>query len=290
MCKPVIFTLLILTGLSASVLQTVLVLRTYALWDRSKWIFWFLMTLNVSASIAQQGLIMNIWGKRGLDIIYNPLPAPYTGCLVDFKLGTWERYVPTLVFELGVVFFLLVKFVAYIFQGRSNRVLYILFRDGFIEFTAVTLFSIFSLLLGIVGPKNSDVVDLITFDLSASISVICCARMLLNIRDVMTLSDPLDTTKPNPWSLDDSFDERYGIDRHTVIAPPETSRVEMFESFFGNSERATHMTSVPSEQAEATSPVVSNHAPSRDPVDIKGKGVSREPADMGSNEGLEDRA
>jgi hypothetical protein len=35
--------------------------------------------------------------------------------------------------------------------------------------------------------------------------------MLLNIRDVMTLSDPLDATKPNPWSLDSSFDVRYGL-------------------------------------------------------------------------------
>jgi hypothetical protein len=35
--------------------------------------------------------------------------------------------------------------------------------------------------------------------------------MLLNIRDVLTLSDPRDTTKPNPWSLDSSFDVRYGL-------------------------------------------------------------------------------
>jgi len=48
------------------------------------------------------------------------------------------------------------------------------------------------------------------FDLASSISLICCARMLLNIRDIMTLSDPRDTTKPNPWSLDSSFDVCYG--------------------------------------------------------------------------------
>jgi len=35
--------------------------------------------------------------------------------------------------------------------------------------------------------------------------------MLLNIRDVLTLSDPRDPTKPNPWSLDHSFDVRYGL-------------------------------------------------------------------------------
>jgi hypothetical protein len=53
--------------------------------------------------------------------------------------------------------------------------------------------------------------DLVAFDLSSSVSLICCARMLLNIRDVLTLSDPRDSTKPNPWSLDSSFDVRYGL-------------------------------------------------------------------------------
>jgi hypothetical protein len=51
----------------------------------------------------------------------------------------------------------------------------------------------------------------VTCYIGTSISAICCARMLLNIRDVMTLSDPKDTMKPNPWSLESSFDVRYGL-------------------------------------------------------------------------------
>jgi len=36
--------------------------------------------------------------------------------------------------------------------------------------------------------------------------------MLLNIRDVMTLSGPRDVTQPNSWSLDPSFDGPYAYD------------------------------------------------------------------------------
>ncbi|KAF8309834.1 hypothetical protein DL93DRAFT_2230697 [Clavulina sp. PMI_390] len=277
MCKPVVFCLLVLNGISGFVVQTVLVLRTYALWDCNNFVFWFLMALNASASIAQQGLIMNLWGKNILTVVWNPLPAPYTGCLVQFNIGTWERYVPILVFEFGVVFFLLVKFIAYMRQGRSNRVLYVLFRDGFIEFSAVSACSILSLLIGIFSSGDSDNLDLITFDLVSSISVICCARMLLNIRDVMTLSDPRDTTKPNPWSLDDSFDERYGSDGHTITAPPEESRMDMFESFFRNSEQVPNTAHMADEQIDVVLPISSDHVPPEDSTDAKGKRVLREP-------------
>src|ERR1700733_708976 len=66
----------------------------------------------------------------------------------------------------------------------------------------------------------------VTFDIASSISLICCARMLLNIRDIMTLSDPRDTTKPNPWSLDASFDVFYGLGgTHEVILEYGSSNI-----------------------------------------------------------------
>ncbi|KAF8309833.1 hypothetical protein DL93DRAFT_2170130 [Clavulina sp. PMI_390] len=286
MCKPLVFSLLVLNGISGFIVQTVLVLRTYALWDCNKWVFWFLMGLNASATIAQQGLVFNIWGKHNFTVIGNPLPVPYTGCLVSFTKGTWERYIPILVFEFGVVFFLLVKFVDYIRQGRSNRVLYILFRDGFIEFSAVTVCSMLSLLIGIFDYDDSANLDLITFDLVSSISIICCARMLLNIRDVMKLSDPLDTTKPNPWSLDDSFDERYGGSSgsggHTAGPQSETSQVDMFDTFFRSIQQPTSATNAADDQFDAFLPTVYDPDAPGDSGDAKGKEISREPVGLAS--------
>lgn len=57
--------------------------------------------------------------------------------------------------------------------------------------------------------------------------------MLLNIRDVMTLSDPRDSTKPNPWSLSPSFDEIYG----GLGGQHEITREESSEGYYIEKEK-----------------------------------------------------
>ncbi|KAF8309820.1 hypothetical protein DL93DRAFT_2170117 [Clavulina sp. PMI_390] len=271
-CKPLIYSILVLSAISNFVMQSVLVLRTYALWDCSKRVLWFLMGLNIVGSLAQQGLVATFWGRNVVSVPSNPLPAPYTSCLVVFNLGTWQRYVPILVFEFAVAVLLVTKFIDYVRQGRSHCVLYVLFRDGFVEFTAVSIVSILSLLIGVSKNGNSQLTH-ITFDLVSATSMVCCARLLLNIRDVMALSDPLDTTKPNPWSLSPSFDERYGRDPHVFTVVPDFSQMEMFETFFRSSEQAY---STP-ERVDATRPPISIASCSDERGDEKGKVVSRGP-------------
>ncbi|KAF8319925.1 hypothetical protein DL93DRAFT_2224852 [Clavulina sp. PMI_390] len=234
-CKPLIYSVLVVGTLGSSIVQTVLVLRTYALWDCNKRILWILMSLNIIASLTQQGLIAAIWGPNVVSIPWNPLPAPYTSCFITFHLGTWERYIPVLLFEFVVAFFMIIKFVDYVREGNSQRVLYVLFRDGFIEFAGISISSILSLSLGIARDRaGSDYITHVTYDIMAAIAMICCARMLLNIRDVLSLSDSLDTTEPHPWSLEPSFDERESYHRAIVL---DESRVEMFETFFGSGEQ-----------------------------------------------------
>lgn len=89
--------------------------------------------------------------------------------------------------------------------------------------------SIFSLLVGIFGVGGENNFDLVAFDLVSSISLVCCARMLLNIRDVLSLSDPQDTTKPDPWSLDPSFDIRYGLGGMNETTPGHDSSSDRHE-------------------------------------------------------------
>ncbi|KAF8301414.1 hypothetical protein DL93DRAFT_2090761 [Clavulina sp. PMI_390] len=57
----------------------------------------------------------------------------------------------------------------------------------------------------------------------------------------MSLSDPRDTTKPNPWTLTPSFDERFGNVHipNSTTSEHEESPIEMFDTFFRNSEQAT---------------------------------------------------
>ncbi|KAF8309822.1 hypothetical protein DL93DRAFT_2230684 [Clavulina sp. PMI_390] len=290
-CKPLIYGVLSIGGIDSFIIQTVLVLRTYALWDCNKKILWFLMGLNVIASLGQEGLAAAIWGRNVVSTPYNPLPRPYTSCFITFHLGTWERYIPIIVFELGMAFLMILKFVSYVRQGRGHRVLYVLFRDGFIEFTGrsslslkqpdvyfllvnTTGSSILGIILGLSNdPYGNGYITHVAYDIMGAISMVCCARMLLNIRDVLSLSDPLDTTKPNPWTLSPSFDQRYGRDPHVFAAVPEMSQVEMFETFFRSSEQILDH----SEQVDEVLPRISNISP---PRAEKGKGVLKERAKL----------
>ncbi|KAF8309823.1 hypothetical protein DL93DRAFT_2230685 [Clavulina sp. PMI_390] len=203
-CKPLIFSVLAAGNISTSIVQTVLVLRTYALWDCNKKILWFLMGLNIVrdhhstglvvlvsdlrpyhpclgwqiSSLTQQGLVAAIWGPNVVSVPWNPLPPPYTSCFITFHLGTWERYIPIIVFESAVACLLIRKFVDYARQGRSHRVLYVLFRDGFIEFTAISISSMLSLFLGISRDRSgSDYFTHISYDVVASISMVCSPHL-----------------------------------------------------------------------------------------------------------------
>jgi hypothetical protein len=103
----------------------VLVLRTYALWNCNKYVLWFLMSVSIvsipslsiyvtclvdklnnkidcrlqAATLAQEALVAKAITILG--IFYNPLPPPYSGCLLLLKNQTWQRYVPIVIFEIS---------------------------------------------------------------------------------------------------------------------------------------------------------------------------------------------
>ncbi|KAF8311303.1 hypothetical protein DL93DRAFT_2157348 [Clavulina sp. PMI_390] len=264
-CEPLVYAFLVVTAFSTFVVQTVLVLRTYALWDCNKQIYWSLMGINVAAGIVQQVLNAAIWLPGRFTTYPNPFPEPYTGCIAVFSHGTWQRFVPMIAIELTLAVFLLIKFVEQIQRGRTNRVLYILFRDGFIEFITVTIGSILCLVAGASKYGNTHDIDLITFDVTSSVSSICCARLLLNIKDVMTLSDPSDPLAWQPrWTLIDVESPPPDKQKHyqhpndqqqqaeqvpepfyaadNATAMPEMSQMDMFDDFFGAQSRVAGAT------------------------------------------------
>ncbi|KAF8301434.1 hypothetical protein DL93DRAFT_2233690 [Clavulina sp. PMI_390] len=243
-CKPVVFVYIMFSALSTTVVQTVLALRTYALWDCNRKIYVVLMALNIASALVQQGLNVRNLLPGKVIAIPNPLPAPYDGCMMVFKTGTWHRFVPIVVFEFSMAVFLTIKFVENIQHGKSSRVLYILFRDGFIEFITVTVGSILCLLTGTAKWANKYDIAIIILDVTTSVSAICCARLLLNIKDVMKLSDPSDPLEWQPrWTLmnvgslpsgerqDDRVYEPPGFYESESPAMLEMSQIEVFDDF-----------------------------------------------------------
>ncbi|KAF8310295.1 hypothetical protein DL93DRAFT_2099516 [Clavulina sp. PMI_390] len=240
-CKPVIFSYIVISDLSATIFQTVLVLRTYALWDCNRRIYLILMGLNIAASLVLQSFVIRELLPGMVTMVPNPLPAPYNGCMPVFHTGTWNRSATIVIFESIMAVFLIVKFVENIQQGKTSRVLYILFRDGFIEFIVG---SILCLLTGSTPWGSKYGVSTIFLNVTTSVSSICCARLLLNIKDVMKLSDPSDPLEWQPrWTLmnvgslpsseqqDNRVYEPPGVYEVESPAVLEMSQIEMFDDF-----------------------------------------------------------
>ncbi|KAF8321721.1 hypothetical protein DL93DRAFT_1462589 [Clavulina sp. PMI_390] len=218
MCKPVIFTFLVISTLNGFVMQTVLVLRTYALWDCNGQIYWSLMGLNVAASLAQQLLNGAIWLPGEFPVYPNPLPGPYGGCASQgmYSKGIWSRYVPILTFELR-----------------------------FIDFIAIAVSSILCVMANASKWGKAHDTYLIAFDVTTTVSSICCARLLLNIRDVMSLSDLSDPLGWQPrWTiveagLPPSDNKQHESRMHDptsrthTLAEPERSQIEAFDDLLG---------------------------------------------------------
>jgi len=214
----------------------VLTLRTYALWERSKLVLWSLHILNFSGFLFQIVLAIKEAGR--VINVYNPLPAPYNGCFIVFNGWTWERLVPSLIFETIVAILMVLKFVEYARRGNVSRIAYVLFRDGFVEFAAVAITSIFSLSVEIFQRDGGTLLTL-SFDLISAVSIVCCSRLLLNIRCVMKLSSPNDRPEPpldKPWSLDSfAFDMLYGITVH--VEEPGVMEIPIKETALYESQR-----------------------------------------------------
>jgi len=139
------------------------------------------------------------------EVIFNPLPPPYTGCTALVGEWVYQRYIPILAFEIPAATLMILKFLQYVRAGRGSHIAYILYRDGFLEFAVVSISSIFALFV----ERYQDTTGILFtagLNICPAIAAVCCARMLLNIRDVTALTVYRDGSRAsarNPLSQDD---------------------------------------------------------------------------------------
>jgi len=132
MCKPTLLTLGTLSSMSFSIVQVVMSLRTYALYDCNRPLLALLLFLSVANMVNQ---VFWVTYPKSHDVT-NTLPAPYNGCLLvgALRFPMWAKYIPLLVFEALVLALTLYKFMIYVRSGSKALVPKVLFRDGFIGF------------------------------------------------------------------------------------------------------------------------------------------------------------
>lgn len=219
MCVPTFLTLDCLAAVSFCVVQIIMTLRTYALYDCNRFLLWSLLSLSVGNLVNQ--LYWNL--EPSAHDVVNTLPGPYNGCLIVGLIvpHVWAKWVPMLVFEGLLLILTWYKFMFYMRVGTSSLVSKTLFRDGFLGFFAVIAATVFGIIITILKPQPLRTLSQV---IAPIIPVLVASHMLLNLRNVMQLSDDDDIsgghgTLPSSWSS--SRDEHRTISSTTSAVDPK---------------------------------------------------------------------
>ncbi|KAF9519546.1 hypothetical protein BS47DRAFT_1155279 [Hydnum rufescens UP504] len=152
-CAPLLKLVKCLNIVSISIVEVLLALRTYALYDCSRQVLYPLLMLIAGGLVNQ---LASTWYFH-LRPVPNHLPAPYTGCLLlGLPPWSWECMIPILVFEFCALALTLWKFFIYVKSGTNAKVPKILYRDGFIGFLAIIFTTTFGIFVQIFRPKTRD--------------------------------------------------------------------------------------------------------------------------------------
>ncbi|KAF8318226.1 hypothetical protein DL93DRAFT_440761 [Clavulina sp. PMI_390] len=234
MCIPILYTVGILTSVSFTIVQVVVSLRTYALYDCNKPLLAALLILSGASLI---NLIY--WSTGSHHIVPNHLPAPYNGCLMiaDHYDPQWARYIPLMVFEGVVMFLTTVKFMIYLRSRTPSIIPAILYRDGYMGFIAILISNLFGLIILSVRPRPLITVSQMCAPILAP--VLITNHMLLNLRDVMRLSTPPSEGASNLFELDTNSSPEaptqvFSFDLSTDHAVVESKPLDIRQSGYYN--------------------------------------------------------
>ncbi|KAF8317210.1 hypothetical protein DL93DRAFT_603163 [Clavulina sp. PMI_390] len=181
---PVIFqTVTILQSIQIAVLQCVLALRTYAVYNCSRLVLVPLLVLNAAGFALNMGENVDPL----IRIVYrsNPLPIPYNGCILPAYTRAWPPCMLLLGFELAVGILMMAKLGQIMKNGCSlAQVEYIVFRDGLIESFVMSLGTMVLLVNDLIFPTGDSAAFRPMRSFIPLVGTIACKRLLLNLRHI----------------------------------------------------------------------------------------------------------
>ncbi|KAF8510935.1 hypothetical protein BU17DRAFT_97680 [Hysterangium stoloniferum] len=157
-----------------------LILRTYAIFGRNKWILVVLVPVLV-AEFALQIYVSTI----GAPV---PLPPPFIGCIETGSANTGNQFsifwICELVFPTLVFLLTLLRGIIFYKTGRisgSGNLFSIIMRDGIAYFFVIFIINLANVVMYSVAPAD---LKAINATLSALMTEIMICRLMLNLRDV----------------------------------------------------------------------------------------------------------
>jgi len=166
-----ILTWFIVLGLLTS--EFVLMLRTYAIWDRSRTALYILLATGTLVSVL--GIVSTEMELRSLKWTHGP--GDDTGCFVS-EAGTiiFLAYISLLICETTIAIMTAIKALSHLRRSHSDFVV-TLYRDGFLFYLYCIGISLLNIILTVTGPG---LVNWLA-TLQHIIHSICCTRVLFFI-------------------------------------------------------------------------------------------------------------
>jgi hypothetical protein len=180
-CVNLLKSKIVFKYLGIVVSELILIIRTYAIYNRSKLVLYTLLALWTFLG-AIVGIVATYIYLVRVVVVPSPFPSIVPGCYISHQSSILVApFIAFLAFEILIVIMTLVKGYRYFRteQTAQTQLLVTLYRDGVLYFIILMFVSLGNvILLGINPPVYSDLLATYT----RAIHAILCCRILLNLR------------------------------------------------------------------------------------------------------------
>ncbi|KAH7918890.1 hypothetical protein BV22DRAFT_1134256 [Leucogyrophana mollusca] len=177
--------------------EGLLILRTYAFWQRSK-----LMLISViifGAGCIASAITMTIFVEIPA-IPEPPIDVPPGACVFQTRRSSSFQYVWLVVFELGLLGLTIFKRFRH-YRYSASPLIAVLYRDGVCYMVTITATSFLNIMVTLFAPPSyNEVLD----TLQLALHSVLASRILFNLRESSILHHPLKdyvTEKVHPQTL-----------------------------------------------------------------------------------------
>ncbi|EJD41687.1 hypothetical protein AURDEDRAFT_138575 [Auricularia subglabra TFB-10046 SS5] len=170
-----------LSVFNLAVVDLILLLRTYALWNRSRRVLILLLGVFTLCTLATTGAITYFT----LAAFTVEIPQEIRPCATAFKeLNVVEAvWGSTILFDSTVVILTLAKLIPYFQENVTTDLFRIMYQDGFMYFGVLFCISVANLFVFALAPPD---LKLTLVTLQRSMFSLLASRLALNLRGVLT--------------------------------------------------------------------------------------------------------
>jgi len=171
-----------LSVFSLAIVDIILLLRTWALWNRSPRILAFLLTVFVVCTLATVGAVvyfsLTVFAVPTFPKVIRPCEDGVTN--PNVLETVWAS---TILFDSTILIFTIIKIIPHFKAHTITTLLKKIYQDGFLYFAVLFTISVSNLFVFALAPPQ---LKLMIVTLQRAMFSLLCSRIVLNLRGVLT--------------------------------------------------------------------------------------------------------